>query len=224
MEAQTRARLESIAWRRMAGMAPGHDVEHARRVVALVRRLLESHPEADADVVEAAAWLHDTGFRGRRAGKHAILSARIAAEELPALGFTKKQVALACTIIEQHSYSKHFEATTIEGQLIQDADRLDAMGAIGIARVFSDVKERRIYGPEDPFAVSRDLDDVRYSLDHFLIKILRLADYLHTKEAKALAEPRVKTIRAFMKALAEELGYPPDAAFRKGSGSKPLSA
>ena len=81
---------------------------------------------------------------------------------------------------------------TIEGKVLQDADRLDAIGAIGIARCFATCAEMRVpfYNPDDPFCGVREPDDKRWGLDHFYRKLLRIPDGLHTATARAIAKDR----------------------------------
>jgi uncharacterized protein len=91
--------------------------------------------------------------------------------------------------------------------VLQDADRLDAIGAIGVARCFATgaVMRQPFYHPEDPFPSSRELDDKRWSLDHFYRKLLRIPATLHTATARKLAEERARFMEAFLAQLAREI-------------------
>ena len=96
---------------------------------------------------------------------------------------------------------------TLEAKVLQDADRLDAIGAIGIARCFAtsaDMK-RPFYAPDDPFCRTRAPDDKQWGLDHFYKKLLRIGDGLHTQAARAIAGERIAFMRAFLDQLEREV-------------------
>jgi uncharacterized protein len=205
--------LQQIAMQALAEARGCHRVDHTDRVVANALRLAEAYPAADRDALEAAAWLHDIGrAREREAGRsHAVLSAEMAAEVLPALGFDTARTALICAAIADHRFSTGRVPASLEGCLLQDADRLDALGAIGIARTFAEGYDRELYHRDDPFAAARTPDDDHNTLDHFFVKLLRLPGTLHTPEARAEAARRLETMLAFLRALANELGVSPEA-------------
>ena len=96
----------------------------------------------------------------------------------------------------------------MEAKILQDADRLDALGAIGIARTFSvgGSERRSFYNPDDPFWKStRELDDREWTLDHFRTKLLKLKDSMHTKTAREMAQERARFMELFIKQLQKEL-------------------
>jgi uncharacterized protein len=206
METPVRESLARAAREHLAGADAAHDFTHTLRVVRLARALAAAYAEAEADVVEAAAWLHDVGQGTGDSRGHAAVSAEVAAAVLPALGFKPAQVELVYAAIAEHSFSGGAVPASLEGRLLQDADRLDALGAVGIARTFASGRSRALYAAEDPFAAARALDDERYALDHFYRKLLRLPELLHTQEARALAATRVATMEGYLRALGEELG------------------
>jgi uncharacterized protein len=106
-----------------------------------------------------------------------------------------------------HPFSLGVVPTTIEAKVLQDADRLDAIGAIGIARCFAttSVMKRPFYNPEDPFCAKREPDDKSWGLDHFYRKLLRIQDQLHTETARTMARERTAFMQAFLDQLAREL-------------------
>ena len=132
----------------------------------------------------------------------------MAARELLAqLGVDSAWAGKVAACIEEHAWSAGKSPTLRESALLQDADRLDALGAIGLARCFAtaDRMDSLIHHPEDPGAASRELDDKRYALDHLPKKLLQLPERLHSQTARRLAEPRVRMVRAFCEAMLAEL-------------------
>ena len=107
-----------------------------------------------------------------------------------------------------HSFSGGARATSLEGAVLQDADRLEALGAIGLARAFATGGSmgRSLWDPADPLARNRDLDDKTWSLDHFEKKLFKLAAGMNTRTGRQWAAGREKVLRDFRAALAEELG------------------
>jgi uncharacterized protein len=112
-----------------------------------------------------------------------------------------------CGAIRDHAFSKGVIPSALESKILQDADRLDALGAIGLARMWAtcaDMK-RPFYAPEDPFCVSRAPDDKLWGLDHVFKKLLVIPERLHLATSRALAEERVAFVRAFVSQLAREI-------------------
>ncbi|MFT5132439.1 MAG: hypothetical protein ACI9SC_000904, partial [Gammaproteobacteria bacterium] len=115
-----------------------------------------------------------------------------------------KEVRLA---IESHSYSANIKAETMAAKIVQDADRLEALGALGIARVFyvAGKMNSLLFDPEDPWASDRELDDSRYAIDHFYIKLLNLKKGMHTDAARCRAEVLSKRMQDYLLDLKQEL-------------------
>lgn len=104
-------------------------------------------------------------------------------------------------------FSRNKIPATIEGKILQDADRLDALGAIGIARVFavSGSEKRPFYNVEDPFCKNRPSDDTTWTLDHFYRKLLKLESLMNTKSGKIEAKKRTKVMKEFLNELKKEI-------------------
>ncbi|MBS1766550.1 MAG: HD domain-containing protein [Acidobacteria bacterium] len=187
-----------------------HDLAHILRVARLADRIARVEG-ADRDTAVAAALLHDLVYRPKNhpeSPRTAELSAALAGawcRELPSLAPKAEAILHA---IEAHSWSGAAEAQTLEARVVQDADRLEALGAIGIARVFATGASfhSQLWHPGDPWARSRELDDKRHTLDHFFKKLLKLADAMTTGEGRRLAASRQRTMEAYLDALREELG------------------
>ncbi|SES79454.1 uncharacterized protein SAMN05216389_102203 [Oceanobacillus limi] len=162
--------------------ATGHDYFHMKRVARLAREIAEKE-EADEFISEAAAWLHDVG------DKKLFLNREKALDDmnqfLLEVSLTKEQVKMINRAIEDVSYSKGKIPQTIEGKIVQDADRIDAIGAIGIARTFA-------YGGANGQLIYHDDETERSatSIQHFYDKLLKLCDLMHTTTAKNIAEQR----------------------------------
>lgn len=186
-----------------------HDIAHIKRVVKNAKSILDNE-SADEQIVMAAAWLHDCVILSKNhpdRKKASTLAAEKAAEFLGSVVYPSNKIPAVAHAIEAHSYSGGIAPNTLEAKIVQDADRLDALGAIGIARCFSVGGElkRPIYHPDDPFATSREPDDSVWILDHFYEKLFRLPDLLTTVTAKNLAKDRVEYMRSFLKQLSIEV-------------------
>lgn len=202
------ARLRAVAEAR-ATKEPAHDYLHVLRVTESARRIAEQEG-AREDVVVPAALLHEL-FNypkghpdSRRSGE---VCAEHAREVLVAEGCADDVVLAVTTCIREHPFSLGVLPATLEGRVLQDADRLDAIGAIGIARCMATCAEmkRPFYSQDDPFCVSRPPDDKLWGLDHFYTKLLRVPSALHTASARAMAAERLEMMNRFLEQLAREL-------------------
>ncbi len=203
-------RLERIADAHDARSDPAHDSLHVRRVAILAAQIGDNEG-ADLGIVVPAALLHEL-FSYPKTHPNAAQSGEICAAEaeivLQAEGYPWSQVEAICECIRVHSWSRGVCPPGRDAQVLQDADRLDALGAIGIARCFATgtTMQRPFYSPQDPFCRARPPDDKQWTLDHFYQKLLRLPETLHTPTARALAETRVAFVESFLSQLARELG------------------
>ena len=123
------------------------------------------------------------------------------------MNMSQIEIDIISEAISNHSFTKKKISNSIEGRILQDADRLDALGAIGISRVFcvSGVKNRPFYKTDNPFAKKRNLDDKKWALDHFFKKLLILEKQMNTKSAKIEAKRRTKILRKFLDDLKLEI-------------------
>lgn len=193
-----------------------HDALHLRRVYVWALRLA---PEAgvDADLAGATALVHDLSAIPKDSPDRAAggeRAALMAAEPLIGAGYDPEtEVPAILEAVRTSSWSRGFEPTTPLGALLQDADRLDAIGAVGIARCFATGQRMsrpeapgRFYDPLDPFAErGRPLDDRQQALDHFARKLLKLVGGFHLPSAVAEATRRHAAMRAFLDELRQEL-------------------
>jgi uncharacterized protein len=190
-----------------------HDRAHVERVVATARRLARAEG-ATLEVVLPAAWLHDCVTLPKDAPDRARAAARAAEAArsfLAEAGYPSAWLAPVAHAIEAHSYSGDVAPETPEARVVQDADRLDALGAVGLARCFlvGGNLGNALYDPDDPFCAERPPDDDTYVLDHLYAKLLRLPDTMQTEAGRAEAERRAQFLRTYLDRLAEEIGHPP---------------
>ena len=186
-----------------------HDLNHLDRVWATARQLLSSHPQTDPLVVMAACYLHDLVNLPKDHPERAQasrLSAQQAETALSKLGFPQDKLRGVVHAIEAHSFSAAISPETIEAKIVQDADRLDALGAVGLARMFHIGGQlgRALAHATDPLAQDRPLDDVHYTLDHIENKLLQLPASMQTAEGRALAQSRVQLLIRFRDQFAQE--------------------
>ncbi len=190
---------------------PAHDSGHALRVALWTLRL--GGPDVEGREAIAAALLHDAVKTPKDHPERARASERsaaAAAARLPALGFAPAAVTRIAEAIRDHSFSRGATPASPLGEALQDADRLEALGAIGLLRCIGTGARMSSawFDEEDPWARGRELDDARYSVDHFFTKLLRLPGTMRTSGGRAEAARRAELLRAFLERLGEELGEP----------------
>ncbi|MDQ2821496.1 MAG: HD domain-containing protein [Pseudomonadota bacterium] len=203
-------RLETLATAAATGDA-AHDLQHVRRVWATAQSLLAREPAADALVVMAACFLHDLVNLPKNAPDRAqasTRSAQLARHQLAWLGFPPDKLDAVAHAIAAHSYSAAIAPASLEARIVQDADRIDALGAVGLARMFSISGQlgRALAHPLDPLARHRPRDDMTYALDHIQEKLAKLPAMMQTEAGRALAEERLALMLAFRDAFVDEWG------------------
>jgi len=164
-----------------------HQDDHVMRVKRLALYIAEREG-GDADVVRVAAELHDIC---RDEPDHAKRGAEKAREILKSRGYDADFVERVCHCIESHSFSGNVYPETLEAKILSDADKLDAVGAVGVARAFM-------------FSGENDRD-IESTLRHFEEKLLKLRDLMHTKTARKIAERRHKFMEDFYRRLRDEI-------------------
>jgi uncharacterized protein len=168
-----------------------HGLDHVLRVRDIALKIAEVIPEpVDREVLEVAALLHDIG-RVSRDKDHAKRSAEIAYIILKLACFPEDKVGKVVEAIQSHSFSEGVKPMSIEAKILSDADKLDALGVIGIARVFA-------------FSGSRGRS-LKESIQHFYDKILQLPNLLFTDIAKSIAIKRIDVVKKFLEDLEKEI-------------------
>jgi uncharacterized protein len=204
------APLVEIARARVSSAEPAHDWQHVLRV-AENARAIASAEGARVEIAVAAALLHEL-FNYPKDHPESSRSGEVCAEEALAVlrssGWDEPDAQSVAYAIRVHSFSRGLPAETLEAKVLQDADRLDAIGAIGVARCFATcaAMKRPFYDPEDPLCERRAPDDKQWGVDHFFQKLLRIPATLNTQTGRALAEARAGFLRAFLAQLSSEIG------------------
>jgi uncharacterized protein len=206
------AELKTIARDACAGADSAHDWQHVLRVAANAEALCAAEA-ADPAVVVTAALLHELVNLPKNhpeSSKSGELCADRALEVLAQVGCPAPQAQQIAYCIRVHGFSRGITPDTLEAKVLQDADRLDAIGAVGIARCFATgaVMRSAFYDPADPFCAKRDPDDKRFSVDHFYKKLLRIEGTLHTATARRMAGERSRFMEAFLRQLGNEIAAP----------------
>ncbi|MES2759763.1 MAG: HD domain-containing protein [Pseudomonadota bacterium] len=202
------ARLVALATHG-AGSDGAHDINHLHRVWRNAQALLAAHPGADELVVMAGCYLHDLVNLPKNHPQRASASrqsAALASTHLGAAGFPAERLAAVAHAIEAHSFSAAIKAETIEAKIVQDADRLDALGAVGLARLFYIAGQMgsALAHPDDPLAARRPRDDRAYALDHIESKLAALPAMMQTEAGRAQGQARLAQLIAFRDSFARE--------------------
>jgi len=186
-----------------------HDFDHIMRVFKNAQKICKKE-NAREKLVLSAVLLHDIVSypkSDKRSKLSSIKSAEKSRNILKKFNFTKEEIQIISDAIRDHSFSRNKIPMTLEGKILQDADRLDAIGAIGIARVFavSGSEKRPFYNVKDPFCKNRMPNDEIWALDHFYRKLLKLEFLMNTKSGKIEAKKRTKILKDFLNELKKEI-------------------
>lgn len=204
-----KADLIKIAESRQIKGDPAHDFQHVRRVLNLSVKIAKS-VKADLDIVIPAALFHDTIVYRKdspESKSEADESAEVAANILHKIaGYPKEKVDKVKACIKECSFSKGIKPVLLESKVLQDADRLEATGAISIMRTFSSCGQmnRPLYDPKDPFCENGH-EEFRSGIDLFYRRLLIVGKTMHTDMAKKMARSRTKFLEKFIEQLKGEL-------------------
>ncbi len=186
-----------------------HDLSHIVRVWRNAK-LIHRDEGGDLEALAAAVLLHDCVQVAKDSplrSKASLLAAKEARVRLEALAWEPSRIDIVVSAIESHSFSAGVAPTSIEGRILQDADRLDAIGVSGIARCFYTAGRlgSRLYDLADPEGKARPLDDTRNALDHFPKKLLTLEGSFRTRKGQELAKVRHRRLDEFYRAMLSEV-------------------
>ncbi|MBE3974845.1 HD domain-containing protein [Vibrio parahaemolyticus] len=186
-----------------------HDIEHVKRVVKTAKQLCDEE-NADIAIVLPAAYLHDC-FTYPKDHPNRKQSSAIAAQKaiayLESIQYPQHYHDAIAHAIEAHSFSANIRPNTLEAQIVQDADRLDALGAIGVTRCIqvSTQFNAQLYNDNDMFAKERELNDKQFTVDHFQTKLFKIVDTMNTESAKLEANKRKAFMQTYLKQLHDEV-------------------
>ncbi len=182
---------------------------HLTRVVITAERLSREE-NASLDVVMPAAWLHDcvhVPVTSPDRSRASVMAGDAAVAHLTDIGYPAALFDAVHHAISAHSFSAKITPVTVEAKVVQDADRLDAIGAIGIARclMLGGQLGRVLYDADDPFADRRSPSDAVSSIDHFYTKLLTLAGTMQTESGRREAARRTAFMQAYLQQLRSEI-------------------
>jgi uncharacterized protein len=202
-------KIQSEVQKIMQGNDPAHDFEHIMRVYSNTK-IIAQKEKANKKLVLSSVLLHDivvypkSDKRSKTSSKKSSIKAQ---KIMQKYGFSNEEINIVSDAINTHSFSKNQSPKTLVGKILQDADRLDALGAIGIARVFATggSEKRSFYNTIDPFCKRHSPNDQKWTLDHFYKKLLILENRMHTKSAKKEAKRRTRILKKYLELLKKEL-------------------
>ncbi|MEO9898796.1 MAG: HD domain-containing protein [Paracoccaceae bacterium] len=193
------------------GSDAAHDLSHIRRVWKNAMAIVAGDElNVDRDVLRASVVFHDLVNLPKDDPDRAMASQKSADAAMPILrgmGFHEAKLTDVAHAIAAHSFSAGIPPRSLEARILRDADRLDALGAIGLARMLyvGASLGRPLYDPNDPMAARRPLDDQAWAIDHFETKLFGLVDGMLTRTGKELAQERTRYLRDFRKKLLSEV-------------------
>ncbi|WP_340621074.1 HD domain-containing protein [Xenorhabdus siamensis] len=186
-----------------------HDIAHLYRVWKNAKKICEAEC-GNLRLVFAAVLLHDcVSVEKNDPNRH--LASRMAADKaaliLKDLGWNEADITAVCHAVEAHSFSAGLTPTTLEAKIVQDADRLDSIGMMGVARCFYTAGRMRsgLYETYDPLAKQREYDDHAYAVDHFYTKLFKIEAGFQTVTGKQMAHERTKRMEQFLNDFFDEI-------------------
>lgn len=181
-----------------------HHLDHIYRVRKNCLNIAQK-VKCNTLILEISALLHDIGrFYELDKDNHELISSELARKFLIKHGLTQAVTEKICYAIESHRFRRQITPETIEAKILQDADKIDALGAIGIIRVIAHPTKQMLYDLNNPKTSFDDRND-NFRINHFYNKILKLPQLLHTQPAKKMAQARIKFLKQFLDQLKSEI-------------------
>ena len=210
MEKDLKEILINIAESKIDGDDLSHDLNHAFRVLSTAEKIAIEE-KADLDVIVPAALFHDiinypkNDPRRMQGADESAETTRNILESIKE--YPKEKVGKVVTAIKSCSFSKGIITDLLEAKILQEADGLEATGVISIMRTFASTgsMKRMFYNIDDPFAKNRKPDDMKYALDLFFTRLLKVKERMHTESAKKIAERRTAFLEKFLQEFESEL-------------------
>ena len=202
--------LKRISKKEISNDDPSHDFSHALRVLKNSKKL-QIEEGGNLDIIVPASLFHDIIVfpKDSEDSKNSSYeSAKKARRILESVNdYPKDKISLVETAIKNCSFSKSVKPESIEEKILNDADGLEAVGAIAIMRTFasSGVMKRKFYSEIDPFCKERQQDDKSFALDLFYSRLLKINERLNTETARKIAEKRIQFLYKFLEELNSEI-------------------
>lgn len=200
---------EALLPHAISGDDGSHDLAHIHRVFRNAMRIAEQEG-GDRRILAAAVLLHDC-VAVEKSSPLRSQASRLAAEKacgvLAGLHWDAADIAAVAHAITAHSFSANIAPETLEARILQDADRLDAIGMVGAARCFYTAGRMgsALYDPVDPLAEHRELDDRAFAIDHFAAKLFKLSENFQTAAGAAIAQARHERLQAVLTQFTDEI-------------------
>lgn len=210
MDTSLKQKLTRTAQKQIGNDDPSHDFNHTLRVLSAAETIGKAE-HGDLEILTAAALFHDavtyekTDPRNKFATDESAEFARKVLTEIPE--FPQAKVDAVCKCILTCSFSKGIIPDDLNARILQDADRLEATGAISIMRTFatSGKMGRPFYNPVDPFCEQRTPEDLSFGVDLFYSRLLKVGDLMHTETARTIAKRRTEFLKQFLEEFKHEL-------------------
>ncbi len=188
---------------------PAHDWPHIGRVAATANKLAEGQV-VNLECILAGVYCHDLVNLPKNhpdRSRASELAAEKAEPMLKEVGFSSEEISLIKSAIIEHSFSRGLKPSSLESAIVQDSDRLDSLGAIGILRCGSvnTLMKAKYYDPFDPFAEKRELNDKEFMVDHYYVKLFKLPDLMVTEAGRKEGYLRVEFMKTFLARLGKEI-------------------
>ena len=203
-------RIADWVTEQMQSADSGHGIDHVRRVVENAKRIGQAE-QADSNIYLPAAWLHDCVVVPKNSPQRRMasaLAAQNAEQFLVEIAYPENWIGPISHCILSHSFSANVPCESLEAKVVQDSDRLEAVGAIGLARCLmtGGAMGQRLYHPTEPFPTDRLPVDTEQSVDHFFAKLLGLQKTMQTHSGREEAGRRSEFLVVFLRQLADEIG------------------
>lgn len=209
MTIKLKQELIKIASKLQTKKDPSHDFQHIMRVLNMSIKLAKIS-KADQDIIIPAALFHDIVVHKKNSpkSKNETNESAVVAEKILSklTSYPKEKIPNVVACIKECSFSKGLKASSLESEILQDADRLEATGVVSIMRTFSSGGQmnRPFYPKDDPMCKNGH-DRFRSNIDLFYNRLLVVKDTMHTKYAIKIAEQRTNFLKKFLKQLEKEL-------------------
>ncbi|EKE07431.1 MAG: hypothetical protein ACD_18C00085G0002 [uncultured bacterium] len=210
MNSKLKTKLIEIARTKYSTDDPSHDFNHILRVLSNIESIVKEE-KADLDILIPAALFHDVVNYPKNDPKAKFSSDESAIVVKKVLEnikeYPRHKIAQVEYAVSVCSFNKGIIPNTLEAKILQDADGLEATGAISIMRTYASAGQMKInfYNQKDPFCKKRKPEALQYALDLFYQRLLKIKERCHTKKGKKIAERRTRFLLKFLKELEQEL-------------------